>query len=989
MAGTDVQRYSVLGSRECQAGTCKWLAELYQLPIGWVNKQRARGMLRTVIRARPRDVARLGPAVVAGSAAALVLRLFAEIFGAGPATLPAALAVAAIGLAIPVPGGRARWASLCLSIPLYVTFVPVLASFAAWFGVSALPPAAAALAVGLVGALGAGRRGAPVPAGRADLLLAAAAFVLAARLPTAGIFALALLSGVLASVGLPRAPPVPPSPRARRSDALRFAAGGSVVVGAVALWAWGRVPLDPTPSGFAAVVVGAALGVALVPEAPTPRAVFGGLGIGLAAVALAWGTGSVEIPAPSNARGGLVFATLGVGAGAVLGALRPPAIVFPAALALAALLAGAIPGHLPEPLRVRAASAEASLGASRARVAAARERTTVALAELGAAGGTLLRTAPNRVVVELDGVVADPATRAGAAERFAGTLAACATSGRERARLGGDELGLALGAARSQGFAAIDMAVPSTALLRRLAQGDPALERTLLHPSVRLLPASAGVVLRAGADADTVVEIVRAPWSDARGTVPRTRDLRATRATLNPGGVHVVALAATNLPDGALLAFLRDFREVYPTASLWLPPEGADTALLLGPESAAPIPWAQLEGCVAADRSALRAVGIRTAIDLGALALADADALAALPAGRALGPGLPASIALPPSPGLAALPALRAAPERVFADAPTELATRAESRELFLGLLRDAGRGDLQDAITQARALAKAPGGERALEPVLRPHLERARQAMARGAREGIGSKAWEEAETAVSTARAIAPGHAATRCLEGELAGARGQLSRAEEAFTACVAADPELLTGHDGLARARRSRANLVGAEEALRAGLRARPDIWTTAHNLGVFLLELGRVEEAERLLKQAVATQARDSERPAAAPYLALGRLYLATGRAELALAQAERASALERSADALAIRGAARFELRQPDIAEEDFRVALALNPEHILALGGLGQLQATRGEYELAAASYRAVLKSDPQNGPARENLARLARIAKELPEEP
>ena len=66
------------------------------------------------------------------------------------------------------------------------------------------------------------------------------------------------------------------------------------------------------------------------------------------------------------------------------------------------------------------------------------------------------------------------------------------------------------------------------------------------------------------------------------------------------------------------------------------------------------------------------------------------------------------------------------------------------------------------------------------------------------------------------------------------------------------------------------------------------------------------------------------------------------------------------------------------------IRDRDFRAALAIDPRHVTALGGLGKLHATRGQYELAAASFRAVLEVDAQNPAARENLSRLARIARD-----
>jgi tetratricopeptide (TPR) repeat protein len=547
--------------------------------------------------------------------------------------------------------------------------------------------------------------------------------------------------------------------------------------------------------------------------------------------------------------------------------------------------------------------------------------------------------------------------------------------------VGGDDLGLVVQALRAQGFLGIDSAVPDPGLARAQADARPSLARAWLHPSVRLVALPAPAVLQAGPTADAVVAIVRNGWTDGRGRWPDRRALAATRRTLAPGGVQVLAVATTRLPDGALLELLHAFVDVYPAASLWLPPAGADTAILLGPVADAPLPWADVERCVAADPAGLGPLSLHTAVDVAALALADAPALRALAFGAAPGPGLPTSLRDAPSLPLAALPDLPAEPS-VFADAPAELAARAPSRAAFLEVIREAARGDVQNAIEQARKLSETPGGARALEPLVTPHLARARQAMERARQEGRASKGWDEAEAALLTARTLFPAYAPTRCLEGELAASQNQLPRAEEAFSACAELDATSLDAYDGLARVRRLRGNLPGAETALRAGLKAHPERWTAAYNLGLFLLELGRNEESERLLRQAAAVQARDTSAPAnPAPFLALARLYLSTGKAELALAQAQGAVNLARTADALALRGAARYELRQLDESEQDFRDALVLSPDHVIARGGLGQVQAQRGQYELAAASFKAVLARDPENAAARENLHRLAPL--------
>ncbi len=932
----------------------------------------------------PEQLLTLVAAVGSGAIVGLSVGLSTDLFAAGPSSQLVAAAVALCGLLLPRPHPRVALI-VALGAGLFALSAARAATAVVWLGgYEGLPLAAGILGLGIAWALGAPLRRAP---GLSRIPVALAALTFAGvclgdgsgALPRPVLVLLILLAGVVCA----RMPhPQHPRPPLALTGVARLL---PLLLAAGVGWALLRAPLDPTPGGFLCVATATALGFALAPRS-------GGRWAGLAALtggalmAGAGATGWARLDPVLNLdprAGALILAVFGLGTGLLAGTPRPDARAGVAALLVAALALAPTVRALPATVVARAARADATTWASRERVRALRDRATPVWAGLGAAGAGSVYRIGTHVFGEFDGAFADPDSRSGAAERLAGTLAGCATGGRDRARVGGDDLGLAVEALRVQGFLGIDTAVPDPELARAQAAARPGLERTWLHPSVRLVALPAPAVLRAGPAADAVVEITRSAWTDGRQALPTRSGLAATRASLADGGVHLLALSTPMLTVSTLEGILHAFVEVYPSASLWLPPTGADTALLMGLRDPGPLPWSGFERCTAADPAGLAAVSIKSALDLGALAMADAEALRSLPPGRLPYPGLPATLGFAPGLPLADLAQAEAQPTALFSGAPnTELAARAESRTLFLQLLREATQGDIRDAIDRARTLAEAPGGARALEPLIAPHLARARQAIARGRRDGLSSKAWEEAEAALLTARTLYPRSTATRCLEGELAGHQGQLSRAEEAFAACSEFDPSSLEALDGLARARRSRGNLTGTEEALRAALDRHPERWTTSYNLGCLLFELGRYDDAERLLRQAVAGQSREGQSALEpAPYLSLARLYLATDRAELALAQAQRAATLTRGADALALRGAARYELRQLDDAERDFREALALNPGLAIAHGGLGQVLATRKSYELAAVEFQAVLQIEPNNGPARENLKRLAPL--------
>lgn len=759
----------------------------------------------------------------------------------------------------------------------------------------------------------------------------------------------------------------------------RLIVGTGLALGGLTAWSVVRAPLDPSPRGSLAVMLGGALGV-LLPLPPRIR-------IPTALLAITWLVWSVRLtpavpPVSADAILGLIGFVTGLALAAV-GDARNSAV---ALIASGAVLPLAL-AQLPASTTLWASHPRATLLGDATRASALtqiRDDASTTTAHLGAAGGGVIYGRGDTFVASLDGIVVDPRTRTSAAERFAGLLGACATSGRARVRLGGDDLGLAALALRGQRFTSILSATPDRTLARAAADAAPGLARLWLSPAVQLVALPSSTVLRVGPNADVVVQIVRSSWSDARGNFPTRADLAAVQRTVHPEGVHVLALSTPLLPASAVTEALRAFASVWPRATLWLPPAGADTLILLGQASDRPLSWANFEACAAQDPALLRALDLDDATDIAGHLYAGPEALRGLPRGRPPPLGLPTRP--PPGPPPVSQLELPAAPDHgVFdAGAPAEeLDARHNTLVEFVRVLRASGAGAIPDAVAQTRALASAPGGDSAAVPLIRPQLDRVRSAITRGMKEGVSSSAWEEAETALTSARLLAPDYPETRCVEGLLAERRGQLPRAATAYDACVKGAPDNLDGLDGMARIRRARGDLVGTESALRQAYALRPDRWTTAHNLGVFLMSAGRYDEAERLLRIGAAAQARTSS-PDPAPHLALAHLYLDTRRPALTLAEAGRAHGLLPSAESAFLEGAARYELGQYAEAERAFKDALTLNPDYYPARGGLGQVQAQAGEYAAAAESFKAVLARDPGNPSATENLNRLRAVTTE-----
>ena len=158
---------------------------------------------------------------------------------------------------------------------------------------------------------------------------------------------------------------------------------------------------------------------------------------------------------------------------------------------------------------------------------------------------------------------------------------------------------------------------------------------------------------------------------------------------------------------------------------------------------------------------------------------------------------------------------------------------------------------------------------------------------------------------------------------------------------------------------------------AERALRRATEVAPRNWETWQRLGVMLSEIGRSEEAEDALRRASGMAPAEE----IAPNLALATLYLEMDQPARALIQAERAIAVGRAAYGFYLRGRCRYDLGQYEAAEQDFRKAVLQDPTLVEARFAIGLVRAVSGDPSGAAAAFRDVLGSDPNNDAARENL--------------
>ncbi|HCH64895.1 MAG TPA: hypothetical protein DFR83_18965, partial [Deltaproteobacteria bacterium] len=583
-------------------------------------------------------------------------------------------------------------------------------------------------------------------------------------------------------------------------------------------------------------------------------------------------------------------------------------------------------------------------------------------------------------IADVGGRFTRPSGRAAEAEVLAGLLAGMLAPRLDRIVVLGDDGGNALAGLADSSPTTIDIATPTPTIIQDIALLAPSRRSRWLGPGVRLWPEHPDSVLRRTARPAAVVDISHAAWSDANHAAPTDAHFAAVRSALDDYGVYVLCLHLDHFASGAPAHLARRVAAHFESVQVWLPPTGADSLLLVA--SGHSLPLSRLEKRTADQRTTMRQLGFPNGLALASMAVGDRDTLVAWRSGANPEPRqwwLSTAVRGPIELHLASLAPHLAPAERIWSLDDAEigaaaLTSRLDTRRRFLELLDDAARGDVAGALDKARGLATDDGGERALRALVGPHIENAQKALEIAVKEGPGSAAWADVNRFATTARMIAPTSSEPLVLLGTMALAQGDLNGAQSHFAEAekmADGDLEALTG---LARVARLRRDTVSAERYFREAAAANPRQWLAWHRLGVFLTETGRIEEAETTLERAAGR----AEGRSAAPNLALARLYLQTERPTPALVHAERAIVMGDSAEAYFLRGLAYRDLEQLDNAERDFRQTVLSDPTFAPAHGELGRIRAVRGDPAAAEEAWRAVLRIDPDNRSARENLRRL-----------
>ncbi|WP_413874042.1 tetratricopeptide repeat-containing sulfotransferase family protein [Albidovulum sp.] len=229
-----------------------------------------------------------------------------------------------------------------------------------------------------------------------------------------------------------------------------------------------------------------------------------------------------------------------------------------------------------------------------------------------------------------------------------------------------------------------------------------------------------------------------------------------------------------------------------------------------------------------------------------------------------------------------------------------------------------------------------------------------------------IGAGRHAEAERA---ATAVLTAHPASALVLNILATAQtalGKAAHAEANFRRAIKADPGYAEAYDNLGRFLVDQRRDDEATQAFRMAVTLAPGLPSALVNLGTAFTKAGRPEVALLLLERAIVAGV-----DAAPLHMAIGNAHTRLknhARAEAAHERAVRASK-GKSSQAIALLAQAQARLGKDDIAMAGYNRALELDPDSAVATGGKATLLQTFGEFEEAEALFRRGFELDPTNG--------------------
>ena len=499
---------------------------------------------------------------------------------------------------------------------------------------------------------------------------------------------------------------------------------------------------------------------------------------------------------------------------------------------------------------------------------------------------------------------------------------------------------------------------PIPLFTQAIANINPTRKNIFLSPEIQLLPYHPQEIIFQESNVDIIIDILHSPIGNAINQPNNGFRISQIQKILSNNGIYAQLIHLRDFPEGAPQQQAAHFSAYFPYVQLWLPPQGADSLLIIGSQT--PFSWSTFSDFLQKNSYDV--------LEIGSLAIGNLDSTKQWFKQSTHKSQYP----LQPILHLATLESHVGSHKDIWDNPPDELAERLAVKKRFLKILQKAGEGKVNEVFQEASALfqgATDPGVT--LAPLLAPHLRDAQKSIALARTEGQKSKHWEDAKKYAMTASMLSPQNPIPKGLLGEIAIGQGLPDLARKHFQEILDKDPRNIIAIHGMARIYGLEGNEEEVEKWLNEAIAQGGQDWRNHHNLGRFYQQRGKLDIAEKTLKKALSLSPKDSIETR----LVLCELYLDQGEATRALLEIERVIKINPTAKAWFLRGRAYFDLESYQEAEDDFRRATLADPQFHDARGAIGTVKIALGDLEGAAQAFRTTLRFDPSNSAAQQNL--------------
>ena len=513
------------------------------------------------------------------------------------------------------------------------------------------------------------------------------------------------------------------------------------------------------------------------------------------------------------------------------------------------------------------------------------------------------------------------------------------------------------------------LSTPIPSFTQMMAKQNPERHDLLISPEIQLLPYHPQEIIQQISNVDIMLDIIHSPFPNSINHPNSKSRLLDIQKTLSKTGIYAQLIHTRDFPDQSPQQQALLIAENFPYVQLWLPPQGADSLLIIASQTA--FSWSSFS-------SRLEGKGFDI-MEISSLAIGNKESTIQW------GKHKPNDWLYPLQPRLhlASLSSYIPSPSEIWIDPPEELTSRLDIKKRFLTILQKAGNGQVNEVFQEASALFQNEiDPSLTLAPLIAPHIKDAQKSIERARSEGQTSKHWEDAQKYAMTAMMLAPQNPIPKGLLGEIAIGQGFPIVARKHFQEILAKNPKNMIGIHGMTRIAGLENNMEEVEKWLNEAVVQGAHDWKNHHNLGIFYQQQGKLTEAEQNFKKALSLAPKESMETR----LLLSEVYLDQGEATRALLEIERIIKIKSSAKAWFLRGRAYFALESWKEAEDDFRRATLADPQYHDARGAIGYVKLVQGDLEGAAQAFRSTLRFDPNNDTAQQNLK---LVEKELAKQP